>query len=148
MSVEKLTQEEADRLLNMLKKSLLNTINFPEKGNDIEFDLVGDTKKDMFTAKIYRGRINRKKYEISARIKKNNVLLLELHVSPNKVHPNPDGTKIVGSHWHIYTEEYGRKFAFPAEDIESDRFVDNTIMFLKKFNVIEIPTINYQLELL
>ncbi len=45
MSVEKLTQEEADRLLNMLKKSLLNTINFPEKGNDIEFDLVGDTKK-------------------------------------------------------------------------------------------------------
>lgn len=145
---EKLTQEEAEQMLNMLKKTLTQSVNFPTKGTKIEFDLVGDTKKDLFTTKIYRGKINREKYEIDARIKKNNILLLELHISPGKVHPNPDGTKIIGSHWHIYTEEYGRRFAYPAENLDSNKFVENTILFLEKFNVIEKPTINYQLELL
>lgn len=148
MSNNKITQEEAERLLNMMKKTLSENIDFPEKGEQIEFELSGDTKKDIFITKIYRGRINRKKYEIGARVKKNNILLLELHISPGKVHPNPDGTKIIGSHWHIYTEEFERRFAYPAENLESDKFVENTILFLDKFNVIEKPTINYQLELL
>lgn len=148
MSNNKITQEEAERLLNMMKKTLSENIDFPEKGEQIEFELSGDTKKDIFITKIYRGRINRKKYEIGARVKNNNILLLELHISPGKVHPNPDGTKIIGSHWHIYTEEFERRFAYPAENLESDKFVENTILFLDKFNVIEKPTINYQLELL
>ena len=148
MTNNKITQEEAERLLNMVKKTLSSSINFPGMGEEIEFELSGNTKKDLFITKIYRGRINHKKYEIGARIKKNNILLLELHISPGKVHPNPDGTKIVGSHWHIYTEEYGRRFAYPAEDLESENFIENTILFLNKFNVIEKPTINYQLELL
>lgn len=141
-----LSQEEADTLLNMVKKSLSENIDFPSKGNSLEFDLIGDTKKELFTAKIYRGKINSLKYEMGARIKKDGILLLELHINPGKVHPNPDGTKIIGSHWHIYTEEYGRQFAFPAENVQSDKFVENTILFLKRFNVIECPTINFQLE--
>lgn len=145
---KKLTQVEADKMLNMIKKSLDKNINFPSKGASLEFDLAGETPKDIFTTKIYRGKINRLKYEIGARIKKDGILLLELHISPGKVHPNPDGTKIIGSHWHIYTEEYGRSFAFPAEDITSDEFVKNTLLFLDKFNVIENPTVNFQLELL
>ena len=73
-------------------------------------------------------------------------MLLELHISPSNVHYNPNGEKICGSHWHIYTEEYGRNYAFPAEDVQEDAFVDNTIAFLTKFNVVEQPNINYQLE--
>ena len=73
---------------------------------------------------------------------------IELHINPSNVHRNPDGEKICGSHWHIYTEEYGRTYAFPAEDVQEDAFVDNTIAFLTKFNVVEQPNINYQLELL
>lgn len=145
---EKLTQEEADELLNMLKYSLTNEITFPEKGNSIEFDAKGSTAKDVFTIRIYRGRINNNKYEIGARIKKNGILLLELHINPGKPHQNPDGEKLVGSHWHIYTEEYYRSLAFPAEDIQSDHFVENTILFLERFNMIEKPNINYQLELI
>ncbi len=38
---EKLTQAEADELLNMLKYSLINEINFPEKGNSTEFNVKG-----------------------------------------------------------------------------------------------------------
>ena len=145
--IKKLTQEEAETLLNMLKNTLTNQINFPSRGDSIEFDVVGDEKKDIFTAKIYRCKINQKKYELGAIIKKDGIMLLELHINPGKVHLNPTGEKIVGSHWHIYSEKYGRRMAFSADDIVSENFVENTINFLGKFNVIEKPTINFQLEL-
>lgn len=145
---KKLTQEEAERLINMLKNSLVSEIAFPEKGTAIEFDAIGSTKQDHFTTRIYRERINSTKYEIGARIKKDGIMLLELHINPGKVHINPDGEKIIGSHWHIYTEEFGRKQAFPAEDLQSDLFVKNTLLFMEKFNIIEKPTVNFQLELL
>ena len=47
----------------------------------------------------------------------------------------------------VYSEEYGRRQAFPADDIHSEHFVENTILFMEKFNIIEKPSINYQLEL-
>ena len=53
-----LSQKEADDLLNMIKRTLSESVEFPSKGNSLEFDLIGDTKKELFTAKIYRGRIN------------------------------------------------------------------------------------------
>lgn len=145
--MHKLTQEEAETLLNMLKRAFDDEITFPSKGESIEFDVIGDSKRDLFTTKIYRGKINSQKYEISARIKKNNLMLLELHINPSKPHLNPNGEKLIGSHWHIYTEKYGRRQAFLAEDLHSENFVENTIMFMKKFNIIERPTINFQLEL-
>lgn len=76
------------------------------------------------------------------------LIFLEEKLIASNIHTNPDGEKITGSHWHIYSEEYGRLWAFVAEAIESENFVDNTIIFLKKFNVIERPTINFQLELM
>lgn len=148
MSSNKLTDAEARRLLEMTKKTLEEEINFPTCGNTQEFDVVGDTKKDVFTVNIYRGKIQSRKYNIGARIKKNGLSLLELHINPTTVHINPNGEKICSSHWHIYSEQYGRAYAFPADDIQDDMFVDNTISFLNKFNVIEQPEIHYQLELL
>lgn len=144
----KLTQEEAESLLNMLKRTLIPEISFPSKGESVDFDVVGTTNKDLFTTRIYRGRINFHKYEIGARIKKDGVMLMELHINPGKTHVNPDGEKIIGSHWHVYSERYGRQQAFPADDIASENFIENTIIFMKKFNIIEQPTVNYQLELL
>lgn len=148
MSIPKLTNEEARRLLDMTKRSLTDGLAFPNRGDEKEFDVAGNTKKDVFTIKIYRGKIQPLKYNIGARIKKNGILLLELHINPSTVHPNPDGKMIRGSHWHVYTEEYGRAYAFPAEDIQSDDFINNTIAFLTRFNVVEKPNITYQLELL
>lgn len=132
----------------MLKCTLASEITFPAKGKSEEFNVVGDSKQDVFAVNIFRGSINRFKYNIGARIIKNGIMLLELHVNPSNIHINPDGEKITGSHWHIYSEEYGLAWAFAAEDIESENFVDNTIRFLEKFKVIECPSINFQLELL
>lgn len=143
-----LTQEEAERLISMLKKSLINEMYFPSKGKSKEFEVQGDGKGDSFTVGVYRGKINGEKYNFSARIKINNTMLLELHVSENGIHKNPDGTKIVGNHWHIYTEKYGRTYAIPAAQIESPKFVENTLAFLDRFNVINKPQVLFQPELL
>lgn len=148
MNTVKMTDVEAQRLLKMIKRSLITEMSFPNRGDTEEFDVVGDTKKDIFSINIYRGRIQPLKYNMGARIKKNGTMLLELHINPTTVHSNPNGEKISGSHWHIYTEKYGRTYAFPANDIRGDEFIENTIAFLTKFNVVEQPKISYQLELL
>ena len=71
MSAAKLTQAEAQRLLEMIKRSLIAEIEFPTRGKSVEFDVRGDTKKDIFSVNIYRGKIQPLKYNIGARIKKN-----------------------------------------------------------------------------
>ena len=147
MASAKIAQAEAVRLLNMLKHTLTNEINFPTGGESIEFSVAGESRQDIFAVNIFRGRINRLKYNIGARIVKNGVMLLELHINPSNVHTNPDGEKITGSHWHVYSEEYGRLWAFSAESIDSKKFVDNTILFLDKFNVIKRPAVNLLPEL-
>lgn len=144
----KLTQNEADRLLKMLKKTLIAEIDFPDMNSSTEFDVQGDTKQDLFTIKIFRSKIKYNKYTFGAKIKKDSILLLELHINPSNPHSNPDGTKIVGSHWHIYKEGFDRKFAFPAVNINDDDFVINTLLFFDEFHLISKPNVNYQLELL
>ena len=42
----------------------------------------------------------------------------------------------------------GRDYAFLAEDIHNEMFVENAIMFLEKFNVVEKPTIIQQIEII
>lgn len=148
MDATKLTQAEAQRLLEMVKRSLIAEIEFPTRGKTVEFDVKGDTKRDIFSVNIYRGRIQPLKYNIGARIRKNGIMLLELHINATSVHSNPDGEKICGSHWHVYREEFGRNYAFPADDFRDDAFVKNTIVFLTRFNVIEQPNILYQNEIL
>lgn len=148
MASIKISQDEAKKFLNMLKYSLELEINFPSEGKSEEFEVIGDNRRDVFAINIFRGKINRLKYNIGARIVKNGILLLELHINPSNIHTNPNGEKIKGSHWHIYSEEYGRLWAYPAEDLNSEFFVDNTITFLEKFKVIQKPVIHFQLELI
>lgn len=146
MAQNQLKQEEIENLLAMLKNTLVDSVNFPEKGNSEQFEVKSLTSNDVFDIRIYRGNVNRTKYNIGAIIERNSVPLLELHIGPGNRHTNPDGTVIEGSHWHIYSEEYGRTQAFAADEIDSERFVENTIAFLDKFNVIEKPEIYFQLE--
>lgn len=144
---DKISQAEAERLLNMLKHSLTDAITFPLKGETETFEVIGDNKRDTFVVHIFRGNKNSLKYNFGAQIKNKSILLLELHINPSNVHTNPDGEKVKGNHWHIYSEQYGRRFAFQAENIESDKFVENTLAFLDRFHVLDNPEISYQEEL-
>lgn len=148
MAYSQIKQEEIERLLEVLKKALVNSINFPERGQSESFQVKAIASNDLFTVNIYRGNVNREKYNLGALIEKQGVPILELHIGPGNRHTNPDGTIIEGNHWHIYSELYGRAQAFPAEDIQNDKFVDNTILFLDKFHVIEKPEVYFQYETL
>ena len=136
----KITQAEAERLIRTLKYSLEEQINFPGKGEITEFKVAGEQSRDVFVVAVFRGKINGLKYNISARILMNGIMLMELHINPSNIH-------IKGNHWHIYHEKYGRLWAFPAENIASDRFIENTVEFLVKFNVVKRPEINFQPDL-
>lgn len=148
MGINKLTQQEADEMIAMLKRTLTDVVSIPDRGKKTSFQVEGTSKRDNFTIQIFRGAINGFKYDIGARITVAGVLLLELHINPSNKHTNPDGSTILGSHWHIYSEQYGRSFAVEAEDIQSDRFVENTLLLLQRFNVVECPVVEHQGELL
>lgn len=147
MNVTKLTNDEAIKIFKMLKASLAKTINFPSKGKGEEFQVIGDTPKDIFIIKIFRGKINANKYNLGARIKKDGIVILELHINPSNIHINPDGSKITGSHWHVYSEEHGLHTAIPSAELNDEEFVNNSISFFKKFNIIKMPEVHFQLEL-
>ena len=53
MSTAKMTTAEAKRLIDMAKRALIAEIKFPSKGDTEEFDVVGDTKADIFTVSVF-----------------------------------------------------------------------------------------------
>ncbi len=145
--MEPLTTEEAKRLIELTKQALIDILSSPDPGGNVEFNVNALETKDTFAIKIYRGKINKNKYNYGARISKNSIILLELHINSGNIHINPDGQKIAGSHWHYYTQENGLKNAFPADDLSSKDFVENTILFLKEFHIVNTPRINHQTDL-
>lgn len=147
ISNTKLTKEEAERLLKMVKHALVDDIDFPDVGKEIKFDAIGSSNREKFTIHIFRSRIKSTKYNIGALFFKNNIMLMELHICDTSRHRNPDGQMIEGNHWHIYSEEYGRKMAIPAEDIKAVDFVENTLVFFEKFNLIDPPFVNIEVQM-
>lgn len=145
--MELLTTEEAKYLIELTKQALIDSLSSPQPGTEATFLASSEQIKDTFTIKIYRGKINKNKYNYGARISKNTIILLELHVNPGNIHINPNGQKITGSHWHYYTQENGIRCAFPADDLSSKDFVENTLLFLKKFHIVNIPEMSHQEEL-
>lgn len=144
-----LSQEKAEQLLSELKKALISSLYAPECRDNIDFNVQGLVSDELFTINIYRGKINRDKISYSARIKVNNVILLELHINPTNRHVDPiTGNVICGSHWHIYKEGFDHRCAFLATDILDADFVKNTLAFLDRFHVTEKPTIYEQQSLI
>jgi hypothetical protein len=147
MVAVEMTQSEIQYLLCVAKKAIIDEITLPSGGEQIEFNVVGNNKNEIFAINIYRGNISNRKFNVNARFTINNVMLMQLHISPTNRHINPDGNVITGDHWHIYDKDNELRWAYPAENIQSDSFVENTIKFLERFIVIKRPMIIEQLEL-
>jgi len=144
----KLTQNEADKLISMLKRKIIDEqINFPNRKEKISFDVLGERRTDEFVVNIERKGINAQGCTYQGRIKSNNIILMRLDVNPTAVHINlKDGSKIEGSHIHIYDEEWETRYAIPF-DVEGKDLFEICYSFFEKFNVIEPPTIIYQEKL-
>ena len=118
-----LSQEEAERLITAVKNAVEDVFRMPAAGeHNAEFHVRADDG-EKFTIAVFQGTKNAARHQISARITKLGI---------------PDGTRISGTHWHVYKEGDDDLVAYPA-NLESDGFVDATIALLDKFNVIKRP---------
>jgi hypothetical protein len=144
----KLTQAEADMLINMIKRTVAeDSLAFPVAQGKMIFDVIGERRIDIFTINIDRKGINAQGCTYQGRIKSNNVILLRLDVNPSSIHINPsNGEKICGTHLHIYNEEYELSEAIPF-DIKNADLYDVCFAFFEKFNIVEPPKITYQYSL-
>lgn len=132
-----LSQNEAERLIAMVKNAVERQFTMPAGGeHNAEFHVLADDGED-FTIAVYQGAINAKRHSMSARVTRIGVPLLRLCVN-GSTHTNPDGTRVEGTHWHVYKEGEDDWNAEPA-DISSPDFVNDTILLLDRFNVIRKP---------
>lgn len=140
-----LTQAEADKLIEMLKRTVEERIVFPEQKGGLSFTVIGERRDDEFIINIDRkGRIA-EKCTYQGRVRQSNQVLLRLDIDPNARHtnPGPDGEIIHGDHLHIYCEEYDMKYAIPF-DIQNKDLYDLCYTFFEKFHIMEPPAIFYQ----
>jgi len=108
-----LTQAEADFLMAM-RKSFLNpaSISLPP-GSDQTHELIGKNERERFLLDLWRGTIRFSKFRYQTRGRKVIVLArLDINGAP---HTNPDGTRIGGSHLHLYREGYDDRWAFELD---------------------------------
>lgn len=134
-----MTNEEAKELIELFKKIAKGKLIIPSQGKHV-FDFFSTTTRDKFTVSIFRGSYNSKTSYVGL-LKGTNEVLIRLDVTPNGRHRNPDGELILGTHIHVFTEEYGDKFAINLDLISEDT-LENCIIFFKRFNIIETEIVD------
>jgi hypothetical protein len=142
---KKLTQREADMLIEMLKKTVEKEVALPSGKGRVEFDVIGERKEDRFAVNIERKGIDDKGASYQGRARFNGVILIRLDVNPTNTHVNPDGEKITGTHIHVYTEEHDMRMAMPFDVANKDLY-QLCYTFFERFHIIEPPEITQQLS--
>lgn len=114
-----LTQAEADALIAMAKTFAdAEAISIPP-GVDDTRGLIGADPKERFLLDIWRSTFRLSKVRHQTRGRQVIVLVrLDIDGAP---HTNPDGTRLSGTHLHVYREGYDDKWAQP---IDPGRFPD------------------------
>jgi len=111
-----LTQSEADALIAMGKTFMSPVTISVTPGTDQTHELVGDDKRERFLLDLWRGTLRLSKIKYQTRGRKIIVLVrLDIDGAP---HTNPDGTKLNGTHIHLYREGYEDKWAFSVDPAE------------------------------
>ena len=145
-----LTTEEAKALIAELKRYVEKEMyTFPTSQNrKIEFDVVGEKRGNEFIINIEKKPINPKGYTWQGRYQKLNTILLRLDVNPSARHVNPGSSDdvIIGTHLHIYSEEFEDRYAIQF-DVTDKNLFQICMDFFEQFSVIEPPHILYQPEL-
>lgn len=137
-----LTQAEADALIAMRKSFVEGGAIALPPGIDSTHELVGEDEQERFLLDLWRGTFRLSKFRFQERARKVIVLIrLDVDGSP---HTNPDGTRIDGTHLHIYREGYEDKWA-GALDKKAFTNPQDIILTLRQFcgycNIEDLPPI-------
>lgn len=140
----KMSTEEALALIAMLKTAAEKIINFPNRGERLEFDVVGEKKRDEFVVNITRSEINSDKCTYQGRTKGRNQVLMRLDIGATLRHSDAkSGEHIIGSHLHIYDEHFDLNAAVPF-DFAGEHLIDTCMEFFKRFNIVDLGVQPYQ----
>lgn len=112
MTVNELTQEDADRLLKIAKKRINDiTYIFPSPGMTLQIPVQSIDLKHEFLIDVYSGKIELKKATYQIRVSTIHILArIDL---AGGIHTNPDGKEIACPHIHLYREGYNAQWADP-----------------------------------
>jgi Family of unknown function (DUF6978) len=142
-----LTQTEADALIAM-DKSFVNPVTVNVRpGINQTHELIGADPKERFLLDLWRGTIRLSKYRFQTRGRQVIVLVrLDLNGAP---HTNPDGSKIGGTHVHVYREGYEDRWASPIDPAEFKNLRDVSQTFRDFCDYCKIENhLQFQVELL
>lgn len=123
LNFENLKDSEVQQLIKNLKKpTKIFTINEISTkissmfGNiNITESVIGISDRVEYKLHIFRGKRDRDRFSLHLRFKETHNHLVRIDIGSG--HNNPDGTRIAGSHIHIYTNIYEKRdhFAVPLE---------------------------------
>ena len=137
----KITTKEAIMLIQMMKEiETKQKLNFPLKGEKLQFNVYAKKYNTKFIVNITRSSINKGKCTYQGRTYIKNIPLLRLDIT-GSTHMNTDGTKIVGNHLHIYNEKTQLKEAIPF-DVKRKDLYEYCLEFFKIFNIIKQTNFN------
>lgn len=147
-----LTQIVANSLLGLEKYCVdpEKVWHYPRPGTTIEVPLKSADGREFFSLDVEKHRISLSKFKVQSRARRTWVLArLDFGGPP---HQNPDGSRIDGSHLHIYNEEYGDKVAIPLSELPEfcgaagmEELVDRFMTFC---HVVERPKLQKEVELI
>lgn len=106
-----LTQEQADRLITLIKEAMRSgTFVWEINQRQDEFVAAVEDRKIQFVLTLKR---NPFEIRLHLRTRDRDIGLVRLDNAP--YHPNPDGTEIRNqAHMHVYREGYGLEWAQPV----------------------------------
>jgi hypothetical protein len=108
-------QDEANRLIDAEKLYTgPDLIQYPGASSGVDLPCESINGPEEFQLSVFRGKIDLRKVSHNLRVRTSIILLrLEINASP---HENPDGTKVSGTHLHVYQEGYHDAWAYELSD--------------------------------
>jgi hypothetical protein len=143
-----LSQAEADALLAVAKRFVAPATIRLAPGADETHDLIGtlDGADETFLLDVWRGVKKAAKLKYQTRGRK--VIVLARVDIAGAPHTNPDGTRLGGTHLHVFREGYDDRWAFP---LDRQQFSDQAnpeaalLDFCRYCNIVEQPTVQVPL---
>ena len=126
-----LTQNQVNEYLKV-KKMLLNKTEIYLSDEHVKLTEIVTSSEhgDIFKLDIRKGRLELRTLNTGLRAKEC-YILVRLDIN-DRDHRNPDGKIISGNHIHIYKENFGDSYSYPAEDYGFTEF-DNMPKIIEDF---------------
>jgi len=151
-----ITQQDADFFFGMEKfPEYDQEYQFPHSGEKLVISFISADKREKFLFDLYRGSIKITKVVYQNRVRKAYILRrLDFDGAP---HPNPEvetvplpilepynGKEIPSPHLHLYVEDFGERWAVPAElllPLDGKDIYEIMEDFFRYCNVKQLPKI-------